>query len=132
MFLKACPECASTLPAHARSCACGYAFEPDDADDSQPMLKEIAKQEQLYEQYLRARAEQASEAARVAADATTKDPGDARKATEAVRGKRAALAAKAELAAQVARVAQFTALATRAGLYEMAMEPARGLGTKWG
>ncbi len=111
IFRKDCPQCAATLPVAAEECGCGYAFEPDEKRESQPSLAEIAKQEGLYEEYLRVRAEHALQAARVAADVAALDPTDNRKAVQATLGRRAAESAQAELAAQAARASQFNQLA---------------------
>jgi hypothetical protein len=74
-------------------------------------LAEIAQQERLYEEYLRARAEQALQAARAAADAAALDPADNLKAVRATLGRRVAETAQAELAAQESRASQFNQLA---------------------
>ncbi len=111
IFRKGCPQCAAILPVGAVACGCGYAFESDEEPASQPTLAEIAQQEGLYEEYLRARAEQALQAARVAADAAALDPTDNLRAVQATRGRRAAETAQAELAAQAARASQFNQLA---------------------
>ncbi len=111
IFRKGCPQCAAILPVGAEECGCGYAFESDEEPASQPTLAEIAQQEGLYEEYLRARAEQALQAARVAADAAALDPTDNLRAVQATLGRRAAETAQAELAAQAARASQFNQLA---------------------
>ncbi len=111
IFSKDCPQCAAILPVAAVGCGCGYAFESDEKRESQPSLGEIAQQERLYEEYLRARAEQALQAARVAAAAAALDPTDNLRAVQATLGRRAAETAQAELAAQAARASQFNQLA---------------------
>ncbi len=106
IFRKGCPQCAAILPVGAVACGCGYAFESDEEPASQPSLAEIAQQEGLYEEYLRVRAEQALQAARVAADAAALDPTDNLRAVQATLGKRAAETAQAELAAQASQFNQ--------------------------
>lgn len=104
IFLKACPECAraSTLPVAA--CSCGYVFQ---LQEPQPGVsqQDFAREEQLYEEYLSARAEQALEAARVAEHLAELFPHDRRKVIAAAELQLAAQTAEAELAAQKARVA---------------------------
>jgi hypothetical protein len=72
-----------------------------------------ARDEQLYEEYLRARAQQAAEAARVASELAELHPHDPQKAIAAAQERLAAEQAKAELAAQAARVAAMTEASKR-------------------
>jgi hypothetical protein len=114
IYLKACPECASTLPNQATHCPCGYDFATEKTEDH-ATLEQIAREERLYEDYLRARAEQAAHAAEAAAGAAARDPGDMSKAEAAGAGRREAEAARAQLMAQRARRARFVKLAARRG-----------------
>lgn len=114
IFLKACPQCAGVSAVGATRCACGYVFEMPNDDRCPVTMEKLAEEQKLYAEYLGARAEQAAEAARVAAHTAAMDPGNERKASQAATFKRGADAAKAELAAQVARNAQFSELARRA------------------
>lgn len=105
IFLKACPECARTTAIAAAVCSCGYTFQSGEAqlDASQ---EDIAREEALYEEYLSARAEQATEAARVAKHLAELFPYDRQKALESANLEFAAQVAEAELASQRERVTQ--------------------------
>lgn len=107
IFLKSCPECASRIAVRASACSCGYMFEAGEVVDFlTPEAR--ARDEQLYEEYLRARAQQAHEAARQASEIAERYPQDAEKARTAALERLAAEQADAELAAQAARVAAMT------------------------
>ncbi len=96
IFDKVCLRCTASNSVTAARCACGYAFEPENSADPH--------EEKLYEEYLAARAVQASEAARAAVENATRRPANHLKAAEAAKAKRTAATAKAELAAQRDRV----------------------------
>jgi hypothetical protein len=104
IFLKVCPGCARPSAVDARVCTCGYAF-PSREPSSAVSPQDRAREEQLYEQYLRARVEQALEAARVAAHLAEMFPADRQKALTAAELQLAAQTAEAELATQRTRVA---------------------------
>lgn len=107
IFLKSCPECASRIAVRASACSCGYVFESGKGGDFLT-AEARARDEQLYEEYLRARAQQAHEAARLATELAERDPQDSQKASAAALKRLAAEQAEAELAAQAARVAAMT------------------------
>lgn len=60
IFTKDCPQCAETNAAYAVRCKCGFAFNADDGADSQTEEEIAAEEEKLYQEYLAARARQAS------------------------------------------------------------------------
>lgn len=105
-FDKACPECEATNSAAAVHCACGYVFNPLYLEDPQLALEQAAREEQLIEEYLAARAEQAVEVAKEAVQAVLQDPQSERKLLMATRAQRAARAAKAGVVEQRARAAE--------------------------
>ncbi len=108
IFLKTCPECARAVPVEATQCPCDYRFHGHPAAPSEPTIEQIAREAQLYAEYLRARADQAAQAAQAAAS----DPNDRVRATAHDLGREAAMA-RAELAIQMARAARFARLASR-------------------
>lgn len=122
IFSKECPQCAATRPTDASRCGCGYVFDPYLLDDAQRTLGLAAEEEKLYEEYLAARAAQAVEAARVAAELAAIDPENEPTAIDDA----GAQAANAELAAQRARAAQ----AAEAAKIEAAERGAKSWRTK--
>ncbi len=129
IFHKVCPQCASTLALAVVTCGCGYSFESSDSERSQPTLEQIAEEQQLYEEYLRARVQQAIEAACGAADAAAMDPGNTLKAAEALQSVDFAETAKGKLVAQVARAVRSTQLAAR-GDMKRVTKPVRPFASK--
>lgn len=107
IFLKSCPECATRIAVRASACSCGYMFESGEVVDFLTPEARV-RDEQLYEEYLRARAQQAQEAARLASEIAERYSQDREKARTAALERLAAERAKAELAAQAARVAAMT------------------------
>jgi hypothetical protein len=67
IFQKPCPGCAASVAVSAARCDCGHVFES--ATDSLSPLEASLRDEELYEGYLAARAEQAQQVARVAEQA---------------------------------------------------------------
>lgn len=63
IYHKDCPRCAATVATYIRRCACGFSFDGSENVDSAQKLKAAAEEEQLYEEYLAARARQANAAA---------------------------------------------------------------------
>ncbi len=104
IFLKSCPECAEHIAVRASACSCGYEFESNEAGEFLTIQARV-RDERLYEEYLRARAQQAQAGARLAAELAGRYPHDLEKAAIAARERLAAEQAEAELAAQAARVA---------------------------
>ena len=104
IFLKICPECARPSVVTAAACVCGYIFPSHEGQPDAPQL-DIAREEALYEEYLRARAEQAFEAAKVAKRLAELFPNDRQRALEAAKLESAAQVAQAALVSQRERVA---------------------------
>jgi hypothetical protein len=103
IFTRDCPVCAASHPVHAVRCGCGYCFDPGKVDGVTQELEVISQEEQLYRDYLAARAAQAQDAAQVAKAAAKRDPGNTVKAAEALLANQTAMNARAELEAQDAR-----------------------------
>ncbi len=105
-FDKACPECGVTNSAAAIRCGCGCLFNPLFLKDPHLALELAIREERLIEEYLTARAEQAEETAKEAAQTAAMYPENEHMALEAVYAERNARKAKAEFAQQRARVAR--------------------------
>jgi hypothetical protein len=103
IFTRDCPVCAASHPVHAVRCGCGYCFDPGKVDGVTQELEVISQEEQLYRDYLAARAAQAEEVALVAKTAAKREPGNTVKAAEALLAAQTAMNARAELEAQDAR-----------------------------
>jgi hypothetical protein len=103
IFTRDCPVCAAQHPVHAARCGCGYVFDPNKLDGVTQELEVISQEEKLYSDYLSARADQAEEAARVARQLATRDPGNTVKAADALLAEQTALAARSEYNAQNSR-----------------------------
>ena len=71
IFQKPCPGCASSVAICVTRCDCGHNFES--ADHNLSPLEATLRDEELYEGYLAARAEQARQAARMADEALAGD-----------------------------------------------------------
>jgi hypothetical protein len=71
IFQKPCPGCATSVSVSAARCDCGHVFES--ATDSLSPLEASLRDEELYEGYLAARAEQAQQVARVAEQALAEE-----------------------------------------------------------
>jgi hypothetical protein len=71
IFQKPCPGCAASVSVSATRCDCGHVFES--AADSLSPLEASLRDEELYEGYLAARAEQAQQVARVAEQALAEE-----------------------------------------------------------
>jgi hypothetical protein len=105
-FDKACPECGATSLASAIRCSCGHLFNPLFLEDPHLALELAIREERLVEEYLTARAEQAEETAKEAAQTAAMYPENEHMALEAVYAERNARKAKAEFAQQRARAAR--------------------------
>jgi hypothetical protein len=106
IFQKICPACMVTLALDARECACGHQFDHDDNDASLSSEGIRLQAEELYENYLAARAEQASSAVMTAQSEFARDPASAQKSQRVANLIQEAEAARAALTAQSARVAE--------------------------
>ena len=106
IFQKVCPSCMITVPLDARECSCGYLFDHDETDPALSSEEIRLQAEELYENYLAARLEQAAHAAKTARAVYARDPADERKSARVADTMREAQAAKAALAEQSARIAE--------------------------
>lgn len=95
-----------TLALDARECSCGHQFDHDDNDASLSSEEIRLQAEELYENYLAARAEQASSAVMTAQSEFARDPASAQKSQRVANLIQEAEAARAALTAQSARVAE--------------------------
>ncbi|MBI5611872.1 MAG: hypothetical protein HY942_02205 [Gammaproteobacteria bacterium] len=59
IYHKDCPQCAAAVATYVRRCACGFSFRDTEQAEAQD-LEAIAEEELLYQEYLAARARQAS------------------------------------------------------------------------
>lgn len=103
IFLKICPACAAQVPTASPQCGCGHDFESSTTAALLPE-EQALRDEELYENYLIARAEQAQQAARAAQDALMDDPEDGNKAAEAELAREVAKSIETDLAEQRAKV----------------------------
>jgi hypothetical protein len=106
IYSKTCPQCSQTVARDAGRCACGHLFAGEDPPSSLGSLQAALKEEELYADYLSARAKQAAQAAVVAQSVHANNRDNANKAEEARRALESAEAARAEAVAQNARVAR--------------------------
>lgn len=88
IFQKPCPACAANVSIGAERCSCGHIFE---SSQNQSPQEAALRDEELYESYLSARAEQAHQAAESAARELAENPSNPE------------LISAAELAREVAR-----------------------------
>ena len=77
IFQKVCPECASSVSVSAETCSCGHRFESE--SDAASSNEAALRDEELYESYLAARAEQARQAMLTAFETHSANPGDTEK-----------------------------------------------------
>jgi hypothetical protein len=106
IFQKTCPACMVTLSLDARECTCGHQFDHDNTDASLSSEEIRLQAEELYENYLAARAEQASSAVMTAQAEFARDPASAQKSQRVANLIQEAEQARAALAAQSARVVE--------------------------
>jgi hypothetical protein len=95
-----------TLSLDTRECSCGHQFDHDDNDASLSSEEIRLQAEELYENYLAARAEQASSAVMTAQSEFARDPASAQKSQRVASLIQEAETARAALTAQSARVAE--------------------------
>ncbi len=104
IYSKTCPQCAQSVARDAGRCACGHVFIGEDPPNSIAALQATLQEEELYADYLVARAKQAAQAAVIAQSVHAANPGDANKAEEARRALESAETTRAESLTQSARV----------------------------
>ena len=106
IFQKICPACMVTLPLAASNCACGHQFDHDDTDATLSSEEIRVKAEELYENYLAARAEQAASAVMAAQSEFARDPASSQKSQRVASAIQESEEARAALAVQSARVVE--------------------------
>ena len=106
IFQKICPGCMVTLALDASACNCGHQFDHDDTDATLSSEQIRLKAEELYENYLAARAEQAASAIMAAQSEFARDPVSSQKSQRVASAIQESEEARAALTAQSARVAE--------------------------
>ncbi|MGA9031251.1 MAG: zinc ribbon domain-containing protein [Sulfuricaulis sp.] len=106
IFQKVCPECMATVPLDTRECSCGHQLDHDDTDTALSSEEIRLKAEELYENYLGARVDQAAKAVKTARADFARDPSKPAKSDQVDSAIREAQMAESALAAQSARVAE--------------------------
>ena len=106
ILAKDCPDCGETNPTYAVTCRCGYEFNEtvDFGEEGEEDLALTIHEEELYLEYLNARAQQAATDARRLAQLAADQPDNKAAASQAERAKAAAQAAMAEFESQQVRV----------------------------
>jgi len=105
IFEKICPACASIISVTTERCECGYAFTFHQGEGGLDNSLEMSlRDEELYENYLAARAAQAQEAARAALSELALFPDDTRKAADAELAQEVAKSLEADLNEQRAKI----------------------------
>lgn len=107
IFQKTCPACASNAPVSAERCQCGHTFES--AAQQQSPQELALRDEELYEGYLNARAEQAEQTAYIAAQAQAEAPKDPDLIAAAELAREVAHSIEADLEAQRRKIAALRA-----------------------
>lgn len=103
IFQKTCPGCASSVAISVVRCDCGHNFES--AANNLSPLEATLRDEELYEGYLTARAEQARQAARIADQALAKDTSNAELVSAAALAREVAKSIDSDLAQQQSKIA---------------------------
>ena len=106
IFQKVCPECMATVPLDTRECICGHHLDHDDTDTALSSEEIRLKAEELYENYLGARVDQAVKAVKTARADFARDPSNTAKSNQIDSAMREAQMAESALAAQSARIAE--------------------------
>lgn len=104
IFQKVCPSCAAHIAVDAANCACGHEFETAGGNNSASADEQALRDEELYENYLAARAGQAAEAARAAAEWLAAEPGNSDRANAAQLAQEVASSLEADLNEQRAKI----------------------------
>lgn len=95
IFQQLCPACATSIPINSTRCECGH-----DLGGQGSPLETTLRDEELYESYLAARAEQAQESVQAAARALTEDQGNDDLASALTLSKEVAASIEEDLAQQ--------------------------------
>ena len=96
----------ATVPLDTRECSCGHHFDHDDTDTALTSEEIRLKAEELYENYLAARVEQAVKTVKTAQAEFARDPSNPDKSDRVASAIRETQTAESALAAQSARVAE--------------------------
>ncbi len=104
-FGKDCPQCGQNNAAYAVSCRCGYSFTGNPEDENDSADTPTVEEEQLYVEYLGARAQQAAVEAKNAQTAAAVSPQNREKANAAKVAQSTAERLRAEFEAQKASFA---------------------------
>lgn len=104
IFQKVCPSCAAHIAVDAANCACGHEFETASGNNAISAEEQALRDEELYENYLAARAGQAAEAARSAAEWLAEEPGNGDRANAAQLAQEVASSLEADLNEQRAKI----------------------------
>ena len=105
IFQKVCPECMATVPLDTRECSCGHQLDHDDTDTALSSEEIRLKAEELYENYLGARVEQAAKAVKTAQAEFAREPSNPGKSEQVASTIREVQIAKSALATQSAHIA---------------------------
>jgi hypothetical protein len=105
IFQKVCPECMATVPLDTRECSCGHHLDHDDTDTALTSEEIRLKAEELYENYLGARVEQAAKAVKTAQAEFAREPSNPGKSEQVASTIREVQIAKSALATQSAHIA---------------------------
>jgi hypothetical protein len=105
IFQKVCPECMATVPLDTRECSCGHQLDHDDTDTALTSEEIRLKAEELYENYLGARVEQAAKAVKTAQAEFAREPSNPGKSEQVASTIREVQIAKSALATQSAHIA---------------------------
>jgi hypothetical protein len=103
IFQKPCPGCASSVSVSAARCDCGHVFET--ASNNLTPLEASLRDEELYEGYLAARAEQAHQVSYAAERALADDTEDPMLASDAALAREVAKSIDDDLAEQRKKIA---------------------------
>ncbi len=106
IFQKVCPGCMATVPLDTRECSCGYHLDHDDTDTALTSEEIRLKAEELYENYLGARVEQAAKAVKTAQAEFVRDPSNPGKSDHVASAIREVQMAESARATQSAHVAE--------------------------
>ena len=106
IFQKVCPECMATVPLDTRECSCGHQLDHDDTDAALTSEEIRLKAEELYENYLGARVEQATKAVKTAQAEFAREPSNPGKSEQVASTIREVQIAKSALATQSAHIAE--------------------------
>lgn len=103
IFRKPCPACASSVSIDATRCDCGHDFES--SANTLSALETTLRDEELYEGYLAARAEQARQATRTADEALASDRTNPELASAAALAREVAISIEGDLTEQRKKLA---------------------------